>query len=584
MSQRGFTITEVMIATVMMSMAGVAVLSLSQLANQDSLQLRATRVAFAGRAQIEAALKNPAAWRQTVAQNASFGCATLTPGCNVASTNGGYYNFVVYGIKTTDKVTYDANDATTRLSIQGGACASGTANPSSQCPLKYLASWKPLCQSYPCLNPTLDIKISLATEFGINTPVFNPAKYQYVTVRSLGDGSLQSACTVLNGVYNSASGTCFPKYASKTCASIGKPAQIVTAVASDGTITCSPLYSGQCNAATQIVRGISSTGAVQCAARTQPANCPTPCVGAWGACSKTCGGGLQTYSVISPATNGGAACTAPSPGATQACNTQACPVNCVGSFGACSQACGGGTMTYSIAIPASGGGAACAYKSGDTVSCNTQACPVPVDCGGTWSSCSPITGTKTFTVTQAAQNGGASCPSPLTQACAVDCVGSWGSCQGSPAYRTYTWTTPPLNGGSTATCAYANGQTDNSACGTPGVCGSSNGQSFSSKPSTGLCAVGSPTGVSASGSNFSWSCVGTSGSASCSASLSCSMSVYGQLCPGVCYANAVGAPGGEYCASGSGGGIAMGSPACTFGFLGGGSIGYGVFWDYYRCN
>jgi hypothetical protein len=94
-----------------------------------------------------------------------------------------------------------------------------------------------------------------------------------------------------------------------------------------------------------------------------------------------------------------------------------------------------------------------------------------VDCQGSWSSCDPNTGTKTFTITQAPQNGGAACPSPLTQNCPVDCVGSWGSCAGGPpSFKTYTWTTTPKNGGSTATCAYANGQTDSSGCAAPVNC------------------------------------------------------------------------------------------------------------------
>lgn len=50
---------------------------------------------------------------------------------------------------------------------------------------------------------------------------------------------------------------------------------------------------------------------------------PVDCSGAWSACSKTCGGGIQTYSVSTQAANGGLQCAAVS-GATQACNQQAC--------------------------------------------------------------------------------------------------------------------------------------------------------------------------------------------------------------------------------------------------------------------
>ena len=174
---------------------------------------------------------------------------------------------------------------------------------------------------------------------------------------------------------------------------------------------------------------------------------------------------MQTYAVITPATNGGAACTSPAPGATQACNSNPCPVNCVGGWSACSQACGGGTMTYSITTAAANGGAACPSNAGDTQACNSQACAIPVDCAGSWSACNQVAGTKIFTVTQAPQNGGLACPAPLTQTCPVDCVGSWSACAGGPPqFKTYTWTTPPLNGGSVATCSYPNGRTDANGC------------------------------------------------------------------------------------------------------------------------
>lgn len=462
-NKKGFNLVEVMIATALLTIAGVSMMGLSQLANQDSVQLRATRVALTARTQIEAALKNPTAWRQTVAQNTSFACITSATGCSLASGNNGYYDFVLFGTTPGEKITFDPTDLTTRYNIQGGPCPAGASSTDSQCPIKYIATWKPLCQNYPCTNPPLDIKISLAQEFGSKAPPLNSGKYEYATVRGLDDGSLQSACQILNGTYNIVTGTCYPKNAGKSCAAIGKPAQIISSVASDGSITCTPLYTKQCDPLTQVMTGINALGEAQCAARVQPANCPTPCIGGWDTCSATCGGGTQTYKIITAATNGGPACTAPAPGAVQNCNTQPCPVDCVGAWSGCSEPCGTGSMTYSISTPAANGGKLCTDANGAFQTCNTQPCAVKVDCAGSWSSCNQVTGTKTFTITQAPQNGGAACPAPLTQSCPVNCVGSWGACGGgSPQYKTFTWTTPPLNGGSA--CLYPNGQTDSSAC------------------------------------------------------------------------------------------------------------------------
>jgi hypothetical protein len=47
------------------------------------------------------------------------------------------------------------------------------------------------------------------------------------------------------------------------------------------------------------------------------------CSGSWGACSKTCGGGLQVFSIVTPESNGGLSCEAAN-AATQACNVQSC--------------------------------------------------------------------------------------------------------------------------------------------------------------------------------------------------------------------------------------------------------------------
>ncbi len=97
------------------------------------------------------------------------------------------------------------------------------------------------------------------------------------------------------------------------------------------------------------------------------------CVGSWGTCSN----GSQTYSITTAASGGGTACPYTN-GATQSCG-----VSCIGSWsdnGTCSKSCGGGVeqQTYTITRNASGGGTACPYTNGATqwgsTSCNTQAC------------------------------------------------------------------------------------------------------------------------------------------------------------------------------------------------------------------
>ena len=95
---------------------------------------------------------------------------------------------------------------------------------------------------------------------------------------------------------------------------------------------------------------------------TQPCNtdtmCPVDCEGywrAWGLCSAECGGGTQTryFEVTSPANYGGACPEADEGTQEQACNTQPCPIDCVGewtAWGACSLACGGGVQTRDFTV------------------------------------------------------------------------------------------------------------------------------------------------------------------------------------------------------------------------------------------
>ncbi len=70
---------------------------------------------------------------------------------------------------------------------------------------------------------------------------------------------------------------------------------------------------------------------------------------------------------------------------------------------------------------------------------------------------------------------------------------------------TYDWT---CNSGSLSCQAYRQAS-----------CGTSNGQSFASAPSSNLCTIGTPSSVTTSASNYTWTCAGggTSNTASCSA-------------------------------------------------------------------
>jgi hypothetical protein len=115
--------------------------------------------------------------------------------------------------------------------------------------------------------------------------------------------------------------------------------------------------------------------------------CPVDCVlddwSAWSSCSADCGGGVRSQSreVKTTPEHGGEPCGETSK--TESCNIQACDVPCELSawtgWGVCSKACDGGSLTRvkTVATPAIGQGTCPAETSKDrlqTKACNTQPC------------------------------------------------------------------------------------------------------------------------------------------------------------------------------------------------------------------
>lgn len=178
---------------------------------------------------------------------------------------------------------------------------------------------------------------------------------------------------------------------------------------------------------------------------TQP--CPINCVQTswtnWTSCNAPCGPGKQSRSrnTTTEPRHGGTAC-GPST-ESQDCKLKECPLNCVvsewGAFGTCSKSCGGGSQTRSrsILVDPKYGGAACPALL-DYRNCSTQPCPVDcvVSTFTNWTTCNKPCGggieSRTRTIVTAHANGGKECPA-LTETrgcnvkpCPVDCqVSAW---------------------------------------------------------------------------------------------------------------------------------------------------------------
>jgi hypothetical protein len=173
---------------------------------------------------------------------------------------------------------------------------------------------------------------------------------------------------------------------------------------------------------------------------------------AYTACSHSCGTGFRsrTRTVETSPQHGGNPC--PSLYEHVACNTNACPIDCIaspwGSWTPCTATCGGGSRKRirSVSRAAVFGGVGCPTLHQDT-SCAAQACPVDCVVGafGAWGMCSQPCGggmrNQTRVATTEAADGGRPCPTLEAseecnrQECPVDCAvtawASWAPCSTS---------------------------------------------------------------------------------------------------------------------------------------------------------
>jgi len=184
-------------------------------------------------------------------------------------------------------------------------------------------------------------------------------------------------------------------------------------------------------------------------------HCPVDCKwnswSEWGACSKSCGGGLRKQSRDSEwARFGGAECDG-NDTKSEVCNEDDCPIDCQwsawGAWQNCSKTCNSGFTSRSRdKFPIeSNGGAVCAGSSNEQKACNTQGCPRDCEWGPwtKWTECSKDCGggkSKRFRdVIQTMKNAGLQClgsdeeENPCnSQECPVDCVWSdwtsWSGC------------------------------------------------------------------------------------------------------------------------------------------------------------
>lgn len=139
----------------------------------------------------------------------------------------------------------------------------------------------------------------------------------------------------------------------------------------------------------------------------------------WGQCDRECGGGIQTRTVScydSLGNNATTDCSARStrPRRQQSCNTNDCPTFdwAYSAWSSCSVSCGGGVQSRSVLCVDHRGESVPDFKCDLTLlestaqACNADACPATYWELGTWGACSESCGGGTSTRTVTCMSGG----------------------------------------------------------------------------------------------------------------------------------------------------------------------------------
>jgi len=214
----------------------------------------------------------------------------------------------------------------------------------------------------------------------------------------------------------------------------------------------------------------------KCNTQACPIDCQTTPWGSCNECGKTCGGGMHACkrTVMQRPRNGGKSCPAKLNGRF-ACNTHACPIDCMVSawkpWTACTKTCGGGTTSRfrTVVQQAALGGKACPAEDQHKKCNHGKDGECPIDCRmsswGAWSKCSKTCGSGVATrlrqIVDKSTFGGHRCPAWMetnkcnTHACPVDCkVSAWSawnqcsrSCGGGETFRRKELLVLPANGG-----------------------------------------------------------------------------------------------------------------------------------------
>ncbi|HEX7672809.1 MAG TPA: hypothetical protein VF412_01490 [Bdellovibrio sp.] len=259
-SQKGISLVSVIVALAIVSIGFFAVNSslLTSLNVKSHLNMDANIAVF--RSKVISSLANAATLDQILQLNSAMACEANRSDCS--SMKGIDSNVIVVGPDGT-KLT-DATNASFGFTKDGSTCTTYDATSGSdECPFRFDVTWTPICPpSGSCANPQNKFKGTFSFKGKqLTLDAIKMKKFNFVVIPSHYNNSLESNCTAIKGVFNSANGSC-------TLPLEGMCPNGQVVVGLDTTTnqkTCGYLFSGMCSPGYKI-SNVDSSGNLTCVA------------------------------------------------------------------------------------------------------------------------------------------------------------------------------------------------------------------------------------------------------------------------------------------------------------------------------
>lgn len=348
--KNGFSLAEILIASTLMGVMSLVILSMLQDSNKTTRKQQLLQQALVLQKKVEGAIQAQGVLTATIETNAVLrNCLTervvggvTQKGCT-QNING---NLPIDLMNSNGTPLFANSDGSTNLMPEGTACP----NPNhTDCRWRLTTRWRPVPNNIAIGESAKQVEMQVTVALG------RPQA-----------GVLDSMEPRQSSVLLDAS-----KFVSLSAQSQCTADKVPVGLRPDGTVNCAPrITNNQCTEG-HVIGFDYKTGKVICSKGGTAT--PIHCEGTWTDCSKSCGGGIQTYNITQLPQFGGNACPFTDK-TSRSCNEDPCPVNCEGAWTQCSQTCGGGTRSYLISQPAMFGGMSCPFQNETTQVCNMQAC------------------------------------------------------------------------------------------------------------------------------------------------------------------------------------------------------------------